>query len=186
MAKKKKLFDRPMFQYVPRVLNQEPKNDLYKEYSRLRKIALKRIKRREEAGYKYSVPDLPTVTELKKQGNVTYSLIKVVRFLNSKLSTVSGIKQVNRSSLKALRKGGYTFLNQNNLSAYADMMKYVKSIVGVWMRYQVLSDGTRVAIYAPDVYKHWFEVWQSASEEEREKKVRDAIYADLRMEGVQL
>lgn len=188
MATRKNLYTRPLFQYTPRVLNMEDKSVLYKEYSRLRGIAMRRISRREEAGYtKYYTPNLPTVAELKSgKGSVVYSLIRTVRFLESAVSTVSGIKKQEAATVKSLNEKGYRFITRKNLSSYASMMRFIDSIVSEGIRYMIISTGERIAVFSPDYYKRWFEAWQNADEGDKEKKVREVLKHDLQLEGIQL
>lgn len=184
---KKRIYSRPLFQYTPRILNKVDKAQLYKEYSKLRTIAIKRIQRRNAAGYTdYYTPDLPFVQDIKNSNrNIVYELIDVVKFLESATSSVSAIKATQRKTISTLHNKGYKFITRSNIRAYGEMISFINSIIGEQMRYTINRDeGRRVEVNAPDQYKRWFDVWSSSNTPELD--LRAAIQNDLQLYGIQL
>lgn len=183
---KKRIYSRPLFQYVPRVLNKVDKKQLYKEYSKLRAIAAKRIQRRNAAGYtNYYTPDLPVVQDIKNSNkNIVYEVINVVKFLESATSSVSAIKATQSKTISTLHNRGYKFINRSNLRAYGEMISYINSFVSEHLRYIITRDGRRVAVNSPEQYKRWFDVWSTSKTPEID--LRSTIEHDLQLQGIQL
>lgn len=105
------------------------------EYSRLRSIALKRIKRFEGTEYEDSdiLKEFPkeqflTVKEIGDDRRLlNYLLLDTVRFLNKKRSTVSGQRQMDRKVLKTLESHGYDFVNSSNLQEFGRFMQIARA-----------------------------------------------------------
>ena len=99
-----------------------------KEYSRLRDIAQKRLKRLEKAGfsetevYKKNVSHYPTLKEIKTKSELAQRLSDLSRFIRSSQSTVQGIRERRQKTLESLHDHGYNFVNEQNLNEFGAFM----------------------------------------------------------------
>lgn len=100
-----------------------------KEYTRLRDISQKRLKRLAKAGYtdtevyKRNVNHYPKLKDIKTKHELAARLSDLSRFVASAQSTVSGIKEKERKSLESLSEHGYGFVNESNLQEFGDFME---------------------------------------------------------------
>lgn len=100
-----------------------------KEYTRLRDISQKRLKRLVAAGYtetevyKRNVNHYPTLKNIKSKSELAQRLSDLSRFISSDQSTVSGIKSREKRSLDTLHEHGFDFVNESNLSDFGDFME---------------------------------------------------------------
>lgn len=111
------------------MLENKKEPQVRKEYSRLRDIAQKRLKRLEEAGfsetevYKKNISHYPTLKEIKTKSELAQRLSDLSRFIKSSQSTVQGIKERRQKVLESLSEHGYTFVNESNLNEFGDFME---------------------------------------------------------------
>ncbi len=109
--------------------DKELSSQVRKEYTRLRDVAQKRLKRLKEAGYedteayKRNVMHYPTLKDIKTQSELAQRLSDLSRFIKSELSTVSGIKERERKTLESLSENGFGFVNEGNLAEFGDFME---------------------------------------------------------------
>ena len=109
----------------------DPKNIklVRQEYTRLRDIEEKRIKRMAKDPkysrtqvYKQNAGKYPKLADLKG-GQLAYKLSALERFVSAKTSTISGLKAMRKSQLETLSKHGYTFVNEENLTEFGEFME---------------------------------------------------------------
>ena len=111
------------------MLENKKEPQVRKEYSRLRDIAQKRLKRLEEAGfsetevYKKNISHYPTLKEIKTKSELAQRLSDLSRFIKSSQSTVQGIKERRQKVLESLSEHGYGFVNESNLNEFGDFME---------------------------------------------------------------
>lgn len=109
----------------------DPKNikAVRAEYTRLRDIEQKRIKRMEvdpkytrTQVYKQNAGKYPKLSEMKGD-RLPYLLSALQRFVSAKGSTISGIKEIRAKQLETLHKHEYTFVIEENLSDFGEFME---------------------------------------------------------------
>ena len=99
-----------------------------KEYTRLRDISQKRLKRLAAAGlantevYKKNVNHYPKLKDIKSANELSARLSDLARFVSSERSTVSGYKNIMQKSLDTLHTHGYTFVTKENYRDFAEFM----------------------------------------------------------------
>ena len=99
-----------------------------KEYTRLRDISQKRLKRLKAAGladtevYKKNVNHYPKLKDIKSANELSARLSDLARFISSERSTVSGFKTIMEKSLKTLHEHGYNFVTKENYKDFAEFM----------------------------------------------------------------
>lgn len=110
--------------------------EIRKEYSRLRDVAQKRLHRFEAAGattyqaYQDNKNAFPTLAKLGSDEDVIFALSDVSRFLRSKQSSLSGIKEIRNKALSTMREQGIDFVDEGNFAQFARFMQAWKD--GKW------------------------------------------------------
>ena len=100
-----------------------------KEYTRLRDISQKRLKRLAAAGYsedqiyKQNVNKFKELKDIKSQGELAQRLSDLSRFISYKGSTVAGQKAIMKKSLSTLHEHGYDFVNPGNYKEFGKFME---------------------------------------------------------------
>ena len=118
--------------YLPTNLTRELKSDpaaVRKEYTRLRDIAQKRLKRFEAAGltntqaYRKNVKHYPLLKDIKSDYELAGRLSDLERFITAKAGSVSGQKEIRKKSIATLHDNDYTFVNEENFDDFTDFME---------------------------------------------------------------
>lgn len=129
--------DLPFFAINPQLIKAHAVSDetLHKEYTRLRAVANKRLKRM--AGSALAVETVannpsafPKLTTLKSREDVVRELINVSDFLTAKRGSLSGIKRSNKQTREKFKKQGIE-LSPNELAQYGKFINFVKKAMGL-------------------------------------------------------
>ena len=103
--------------------------EVRKEYTRLRDIAQKRLKRLAAAGYKNAevyqrnYKHYPLLKNIKSSSELAQRLSDLSRFIESRRSTVKGIKDTRNQALRTLHEHGYKFVIEENYGEFAEFME---------------------------------------------------------------
>lgn len=127
--------------YTPQGAKQLPPAELRKEYSRLRSIAVKRLKNFE--GTKYTNTNLyekyadsfDILKNIKSDTELRYALTNVHHFLTLKSSTISGYKQINKVIVSRYAEAGYDFVNTDNIFLFQQFVETIKARYGQHLKY---------------------------------------------------
>lgn len=100
-ARARAALKRPASQYTPYALHEWPESDLRKEYTRLRDIAVKRLKRmgqdqelRQTQEYRYYSKRMPKLRDLVDRIEIEDFLADIAIFVNNpEISTVGGVRE---------------------------------------------------------------------------------------------
>lgn len=140
-----------------------------KEYTRLRDISQKRLKRLKAAGYantevyKRNVKHYKKLKDIKTKSELAGRLSDLSRFIEAEASTVTGIKEWRAKTLATLGENGYTFVNEKNLDKFGDFMEEYRNQM-LDMSYDsgdsadLFNIVTKKRISPDEVFKN-FEVW---------------------------
>lgn len=118
--------------YIPTKIKaeiQENRAAVRKEYTRLRDISQKRLKRLKAAGlddtqvYLRNYKHYPKLKDIKSDSELAARLSDLARFITAKGSTVSGQKDIMKKSLSTLHDTGYTFVNESNFRDFGKFME---------------------------------------------------------------
>ena len=118
--------------YIPTKIKaeiQENRAAVRKEYTRLRDISQKRLKRLKAAGlddtqtYLKNYKHYPKLKDIKSDSELAARLSDLARFITAKGSTVSGQKDIMKKSLSTLHETGYTFVNEGNFRDFGKFME---------------------------------------------------------------
>ena len=115
--------------YYPYRLEQIDESALRKEYTRLRKIANKRLNSLQASEYKE--------TDLAKEYAGGFALLadvkdlpreltQLARFVASERSSVTGLKRIDRQTIETLQEHGYTFVNSKNVRQFGAFMEEMR------------------------------------------------------------
>lgn len=101
------------------------------EYSRLRDIAQKRLKRlavNEPQSYAYraNVGQYAPARGMSTE-EIRTQLPTLAKFIAAKTGSVMGIRAQRRKAVETFHEHGYKFINQNNLRAFGDFMESFRS-----------------------------------------------------------
>lgn len=100
--------------------------EMRSEYSELRKIANKRIKRAQAKGELMDVEQFQTTKSIMSGADSNVNLVKsyneVVKFLNSKRSTAKGREEIRKKTRETLQKLGYQGITEENDKLFGEFM----------------------------------------------------------------
>lgn len=131
MAKAKLSYEKDFYQPV-NIRNHIKNNgvaDIRKEYTRLRDIAQKRLKRMkgtmwtETQTYLRNVNHYPTLKDIQSDADLAKRLSDLSRFISAKTGSVSGMESQMKKSLATLSENGYTFVNRSNYINFGKFME---------------------------------------------------------------
>ena len=118
--------------YYPTNLSQQLKANpaaVRKEYTRLRDIAQKRLRRFEATGltksqaYKKNVKHYPLLKDIKSDYELAGRLSDLERFITAKAGSVSGQREIRKKSIATLHENDYKFVNEENFDDFTDFME---------------------------------------------------------------
>ena len=115
--------------YYPYRLEQMDESALRKEYTRLRKIANKRLARLQASKYK----DTDLAKEyaggfeiLANVADLPRELTTLARFVASEKSSITGLKRMETKAISTLHQHGYTFVNAGNVGQFGAFMEEMR------------------------------------------------------------
>ena len=115
--------------YYPYRLEQMDESALRKEYTRLRKIANKRLARLQASKYK----DTDLAKEyaggfeiLANVADLPRELTVLARFVASEKSSITGLKRIEKQSISTLHQHGYTVVNVGNVGQFGAFMEEMR------------------------------------------------------------
>lgn len=127
-------------------------DELRKEYSRLRQVANKRLKRMEgtrfedSQTYKKNAGRYNTIADIEKQAlanakqlnpeaaqrlvdiHIARKMEDMYRFLTAKSGSIRGMQAIENQIIESLRERGLTFVNKKNIQQFGEYMEYLRSI----------------------------------------------------------
>lgn len=119
--------------YQPANLRKEMKEgnlkDIRKEYTRLRDISQKRLKRlgnsmfKDTQMYKRNVNHYPLLKNIQSEAELAARLSDLSRFIMAQTSTVSGMNAQMNRSLATLHEHKYNFVTKENFIAFGKFME---------------------------------------------------------------
>lgn len=122
-------------QYIPVasiMLRKHTEKELREEYTRLRDIAQKRLKRigqsefAESQTYKNFAGVFKTTRSIKDKDQLAMALADVASFVGTEM-TLSKMKKQRSESLKTLKEHGYNFVNEKNYVKFGRFMQTYKN-----------------------------------------------------------
>lgn len=116
-------------EYYPYRLEQMDERALRKEYTRLRKVANKRLARLQASEYKDSELAKEYAggfTILANVADLPRELTMLARFVASEKSSITGLKRIEKQTISTLHQHGYTFVNAKNVRQFGAFMEEMR------------------------------------------------------------
>lgn len=104
------------------------------DYSQMRKLANKRLKRFEgtewekSATYKFNKNRFKKLDSIKSAEELASLLVEVKEFLESPRGSVTGQKRIRREAISTLHERGFTFVNTSNFAQFTQFMQRMRSL----------------------------------------------------------
>ena len=117
-----------VWEYDYSILKNQDEKILRKEYSRLRDIAQKRLKRLSQSewtwtqNYQRYKGGFAKLSELEGKDDLAHELADLGHFVYNKASSISGLEEIREKSVKSLEENGYSFINEENWKEWTDFM----------------------------------------------------------------
>lgn len=115
--------------HIRNLIKSGDKAAVRKEYTRLRDISQKRLKRMAKTDFtrtqifKKNINHYPKLKDIQSDIELASRLSDLSRFVKTSMSTVSGQEKYIKKSLITLHKNSYTFVNRENFFDFADFME---------------------------------------------------------------
>ena len=143
----------PARDYIPYVLAHEhTEREKRAEYTRMRDIAQKRIKRMQKSEWsntewakRYS-DGWKKLKDIKNAAELDNAIADIHHFLEMKQSRVSGFNEIREKNIKKLHASGYDFVNKKNWRAFAQFMDQAKSAAAA-----VVYDSKDAALFYEEI-----------------------------------
>lgn len=123
----------PAANYTPSGLMSHSEKELRKEYTRLRDIAQKRLKRIRNSRFAdsdvlaYNEGRYIPLKAVTSKTELTHLLTDLNKFINATRGTLSGLKDVEKRTIESLHESGYNFVNKDNIKDFGNYMEWVRS-----------------------------------------------------------
>lgn len=125
-------YNLPEAAYLPgglSILKKASEADARKEYQRLRRAAEKRLNRLRNSEFsdidilQYRKNGFKPVSQIKSMAQLGSALSDVKGFLDSRRTSITGLRRIQKETIATLHKNGYTFVTKDNLKAFGDFME---------------------------------------------------------------
>lgn len=156
--------------YTPVALSRFSKADIEKEYTRLRRVALGRLKtigksefREGDIYNEYKNRFDMTAKQILREGDeslLKYRLSAVQRFLSKKGSSVTGLREITDKTLATLHEHKYDFVTKDNIEDFGNFMDAVRTSAES-LRYdservaELYEWGEKTGVSISDLKKHF-------------------------------
>ena len=174
MARIKPLFSNVELLAIPRTegvmvdINQKGQNAVRANYTTLRDIAQKRLKRAQKAGYMTDKEPFAKLSDIKDKRDLAAEYATISRFLLSPDSTAAGREKREEKVVARLKSRGIDFVNKKNVADFGKFLGVMRDI------YSQEQPGGAKALYidSDDLADYY-----SAMRESTRAKIRD-LYRD--------
>lgn len=116
--------------YYPAALAKRPEKELRKEYSRLRSVAQKSLKRLWQSEFAYGETarqhrkGFPTLKQITSQRQLVMATTSVAQFLAAKSHSVLGLREIRQEQINTWKNEyGYDFVNYENFEAWYNFIE---------------------------------------------------------------
>lgn len=125
-------YNLPEAAYLPgglSILKKASEADARKEYQRLRRAAEKRLNRLRNSEFsdidilQYRKNGFKPVSQIKSMAQLGSALSDVKGFLDSRRTSVTGLRKIEKQTLATLHANGYSFVNKDNLKKFGEFME---------------------------------------------------------------
>lgn len=167
--------------YANRIGAGIPKNEIRKEYTRLRDILNKRIQRIQEStfsnqGIAGKFPGgLPKLADIAPE-DLPYMLQQAATALTSKSGSLKGLQQRQKSAIESFRERGYTQINESNFKEFVNFLEEAKErglgkVYGSEDVVNLYENSQAIGISQDEIMKD-FNWWASNIEKAEQAQIR--------------
>lgn len=118
--------------YYPAALAKRPEKELRKEYSKLRSVAQKSLKRLGKSEFAYGETarqhrkGFPSLKQITSQRQLVMATTAVAQFLAAKSHSVSGLREIRQEQVNTWKNEyGYEFVNYSNFDAWYNFIETI-------------------------------------------------------------
>lgn len=162
--------------YTPAALSKFTESEIEKEYTRLRRAAIGRLKTIGKS--EFSKSDIykenknrydMTAKQIVREGGrslLKYRLSAIQHFLSKKTSSVTGLREINDKMLTKLHQHGYDFVTSDNIDDFGRFMDLTRASAEA-LRYdservaELFDEGTKSQVPV-DMLIKYFELFMEA------------------------
>ena len=116
--------------YYPAALSKRTEKELRKEYSKLRSVAQKSLKRLKHSEFAYGEivrqhrGDFPLLKNISSQRQLVMATTAVAQFLAAKSHSVSGLREIRKDQVSTWKNDyGYDFVTYENFDAWYNFVE---------------------------------------------------------------
>lgn len=156
--------------YNPVTLSRLPESELRKEYTRLRRVAQKRLDRIERSS---DFSDSPIVTNNKPwlatppssipAADLPSALSHVASLLSAKTGTLTGLRKARAKTLESLRSSGVRGITPKNYGSFTSFMRKTQVYREAYIPYPKRSKGTERRDAARQLRPRMFSLTQNGN-----------------------
>lgn len=167
--------------YANRIGAGIPKGEIRKEYTRLRDILNKRIKRIQESDFKNQgiagkfPGGLPKLADITPE-DLPYMLQQAATALTSKSGSLKGLQQRKQSAVESFRERGYTQINESNFNEFVNFLEEAKDrgIAKVYGSDYIVNmyENSQAIGISPDEIMKDFDWWAANIEKAEQAQIR--------------
>ena len=173
------LADNPPEAYYPEALKSGTltPQEMRSHYSYLRHVANRRLQRfvgsefEDAESYIKNVGKFVPLSEINNERELMFKLYEVNKFVRSRSSSVSGLKDIRNETIETFHDRGFTWINKGNIKQFGDYMEYLRTKYGSKQFDSERSAGLfgmiasgRVGLNVEDVQKD-FKFWSKHADE---------------------
>ena len=154
-------------------IKQKGQNAVRANYTTLRDIAQKRLKRAQKAGYMIDKEPFAKLADIKDKRDLAAEYATVSRFLLSADSTAAGREKKQEKAVKTLNKRGLDFVTTKNVADFGKFLGVMREIYSTEQ-----PDGAKALYLDSDDLADYY----TAMRESTASKIRD-LYRDRKKLG---
>lgn len=153
--------------------------ELKKEYTRLRDIEQKRIKRMQEAGYlKKNAPQIPTLKEIgKNPAALASEFSKLSKMVENENFRLSELRSESLQRVETFNKLGYDFVTEKNELQFGNFMEYMIE------KYSTETPEGKKLLLDSDIIVEGFDYVQERTKSSNHSTISRLFNQYLRQEG---
>ena len=179
MAKKSEMTTIANVQSIQRKMKSEAGySQIRAEYTRLRDIGQKRLRRSQAAGYNINVPNIPTLKQIGlDRAALAKEYSRLSKWLESKSSRLPELRKESKKRVESFHERGYTFVTEKNELQFGEFMRYMIE------KYTQNTPEGKVLLWDSEVIVEGFDYVREHTKSSNRATISRLFNAFLRQEG---
>ena len=110
--------------------------ELRQEYSRLRKVANKRLQRLERSEFadsqtvRYNKDRFVPLSQIGSKSDLAHVMSDLARFLTAARGSITGLREERRKAIETWQDTGASFVNESNYNDWVEFLEFAKDFIG--------------------------------------------------------